>query len=160
MHILSRNASYEFSKKLMSYPRALCSFLIELDVIPPFEALHSKRYKFTNTRAEVEPLTVDQVRTVVEKTQGMTRLMALLGLNAGLTQVDVSDLRPQEYEGKYLTRARSKTRKQKTRIVAYLLWDETRTALESLAQSGGERLLLTSSGTPWVTNRKDAIASI
>jgi hypothetical protein len=45
-------------------------------------------------------------------------------------------------------------------LVSYLPRPETRTALESFAQSDVERLLLTSSGSSWVLNRKDPVASL
>ncbi len=86
--------------------------------------------------------------------------MALLALNCGHSQVDVSDLLIKEYDGTRIVRRRSKTRRQKTRVVSYLDWQPTIAAIEQYRQTSGERLFLTQSGQPWVTDTKDAIASV
>jgi len=148
-------------KKLFSYPKSFTGWLIEQGLIPPFESLHAKRYKFSIERKEEEPLPVERVKEILGKAQGMLRLHLLLMLNCGFSQKDISDLTPSEYADGRITRARSKTKKRGTRVVTWKLWDSTRELLDQFKQPAGDRLLLTSNGTTWVgEGRRDGINSL
>ena len=159
-HVQGMDKAAWTKKKLFSYPKSFISWLIEQGLIPAFESLHAKRYKFSIQRKEEDPLTVERIREIVGKAQGVMRLHLLLMLNAGLSQKDISDLRPSEYTDGQIHRARSKTHKKGTRVVSWKLWDSTKALLDEHAQHG-ERLLLTSKGTTWVGDgRRDGINSL
>jgi integrase len=72
--------------------------------------------------------------------------------NCGFTQSDVSDLKDQEVDWKEgrITRKRSKTSDDEgVPVVEYKLWDVTFDLLKEY-RSGGESVLLTETGKPWV----------
>jgi hypothetical protein len=160
-HVQSLGNKAWTKKKLFSYPKSFVSWLIEQELVPAFQSLHAKRYKFSIERVEKEPLTVERIKEIFGKAQGVMRLHLLLMLNAGLTQKDISDLVPAEYVNGRIERVRSKTRKKGTRKVSWKLWDCTRQLLDEHKAASGDRLLLTSKGTTWVgEGRRDGINSL
>jgi hypothetical protein len=88
-----------------------------------------------------------------------------------MTQQDISDLHPAEvdWEAGRITRRRSKTEKEETTpIVCYVLWNETWNLLKKYGKRGGDQVLLTHTGRPWVRDelvngkrrRSDSIKSL
>ena len=160
-HVQSLENKAWTKKKLFSYPKSFVSWLIEQELVPAFQSLHAKRYKFSIERAEKEPLTVERIKEILGKAQGVMRLHLLLMLNAGLTQKDISDLITAEYVNGRIERVRSKTRKKGTRKVSWKLWDCTRQLLDEHKAASSDRLLLTSKDTTWVgEGRRDGINSL
>jgi integrase len=83
----------------------------------------------------------------------VVRLFVLLGLNCGMTQIDISDLRHDEIDWQTgrLSRKRSKTSDQaNTPKVEYALWPETFELLTRLRSTDPTRVLVTRSGKPWL----------
>jgi hypothetical protein len=160
-HVQSLDNAAWTKKKLYGYPKSFVIWITEQGLIPAFEALRAKRYKFTIERQEKVPLTVERIKEILSKTHGVMRLHLLLILNAGLSQKDISDLVPAEYVNGRIARVRSKTRKKSTRKVSWKLWDCTRQLLDEHRATSGDRLLLTSKGTTWVgEGRRDGINSL
>jgi hypothetical protein len=160
-HVQGLDKAAWTKKKLFSYPKSFLSWLVEQGLIPAFVSLHAKRYKFSISRKEEDPLTLERVREIVSKAQGIMLLHLLLMLNCGFSQKDISDLRSSEYADGRLVRARSKTQKKGTRVVSWKLWPSTRELLDENKQVAGERLLLTTKGTTWVGDgRRDGINSL
>ena len=147
--IQASDISISYKKKRWMYVRAWLSWLIERELITSFPSLYSRRYKFSTSDKEVKPLSVEQVREIVRDCKGILKLHVLLMLNCGMTQRDISDLKPDEYKDGRITRRRSKTSKRNTRIVSWKLWDCTKTLLDQYKQDG-PHLLLTSTGKTWV----------
>ena len=54
--------------------------------------------RFTIPTREVEVFSLDEARALMEKARDQVRLLILLALNCGMTQVDISDLRPEEVD--------------------------------------------------------------
>jgi hypothetical protein len=149
MQLQSLSISIGYKRKRFIFARTFISWLIEQGLIPGFASLFARRYKFGKSDKEVEPLSVEKVRAMVESTNGILRLHLLLMLNTGMTQKDISDLKPSEYKEGRITRRRSKTANRNTRIVSWKLWDVTRDLLDQFKQEGSH-LLLTQSGKAWV----------
>jgi hypothetical protein len=168
MSLQESTLSISYKRKRLIFARQFIGWLVEQGLIPGFLSLHSKRYKFGGSDHEVAPLSVEEVRAVVDKTSGILRLFVLLMLNCGLTQKDISDLRPAEYAGGRITRRRSKTSRRNGRVVSWPLWAPTRALLDEYGQPGGSHLLVTTTGKLWVRDelvngkrrKSDSIQSI
>ena len=70
--------------------------------------------------------------------------------NTGMNQIDIANLKPSEYKDGRITRSRSKTKKQGTRVVSWKLWDTTRHLLDQYGETSGDRLFLTETKRAWV----------
>ena len=159
--------SVGYKRKRFMFARRFVSWLVEQELIPGFASLFAKRYKFGATDKEVKPLSVEQVRSIVESADGVLRLHLLLMVNTGMTQKDISDLKPTEYEEGRITRRRSKTAKFNTRVVSWNFGSPPGTCSNS-SNKRIRYLLLTQSGKPWVRDelingkrkKTDAIKSI
>ncbi len=79
---------------------------------------------------EIKTYTVTEIKKCLKGLNQRFRAWALLGLNCGMTNADIADLRPSMISGGYLTRKRVKTMAAKNvPIVNYKLWPETIAAL-------------------------------
>ena len=96
-HLLNWDISTEYKKKNLVNVRNFASWLVEQGLIPPFESLFARRYKFANDKKEVQPLAKNKVKEIIEKSKGRLRLALLLMVNTGMTQIDISNLRRAEY---------------------------------------------------------------
>ena len=85
------------------------------------------------------------------------RLFILLALNCGMTQKDISDLKPSEVNWKAgtISRKRSKTQNHKsTPTITYRIWPETLKILKKLqAKNSKSHVLLNNNGTPYRTEK-------
>lgn len=98
---------------------------------------------------EAKVLSTAAIHTLLKKATDRTQLYILLGLNAALTQKDVSDLRMDEVDWSKgtITRKRSKTRDCKNvPTITYQLWPETLRLLREQRASKGDRVLLNEAG--------------
>ncbi len=62
------------------------------------ENLHDKRMRFTIPTKEVEVFSLEETRSLMAAARDQVRLLILLALNRGMTQVDISDLRHEEVD--------------------------------------------------------------
>ncbi|RUL87602.1 tyrosine-type recombinase/integrase [Tautonia sociabilis] len=126
-------------------------------------------YRIGRTTREIEVMTTEDVRRLLDMATDRVRLYLLLAMNTGMTQKDLSDLQSSEVDLKAgtITRKRSKTHKEKdVPTVTYQLWPAT-LALLSTFKAEGNRALVTSSGRPLVDKRivdgrlraKDSVAT-
>ena len=145
-----------YAKKLHRSARTFIEHLASLKRITAPENLHDKRMRFTVRTRAVEVFTVAEVGELLKGAGDRVRVLILLGLNCGMTQVDISDLRPDEvdWEGGRLRRKRSKTAHQKNAPeVEYPLWPETLGLLKTLRSPHEDHVLVTKSGRPWVDRK-------
>ncbi len=145
-----------YAKKLHRSARTFIEHLASLKRIAAPENLHDKRMRFNIPTKEVEVFSLEETRSLVEAAREQVRLLILLALNCGMTQVDISDLRHQEvdWEAGRLRRKRSKTsHHKKAPEVEYLLWPETVELLKLLRSSDLDHVLVTKSGRPWVDRK-------
>jgi integrase len=149
--------SATYKKGVFATARTWVRWLWEQGAIDPPRNLESKSFRFGGGAKRIETWTIQEVRRVVREAPGKLQLALLLMLNCGMTQGDVSDLLDSEVdwtEGR-ITRKRSKTAdNENTPTVNYKLWSKT-FALLKKHRSGGERVLLTESGRPFI--RKETI---
>ena len=145
-----------YAKKLHRSARTFIEHLASLKRITAPENLHDKRMRFSIPAQEVKVFTIAEVKALLEAARDQVRILILLALNCGMTQVDISDLHPSEVDwttGR-LRRKRSKTVGQKNAPeVEYLLWPETIELLKALRSSDPEHVLVTKSGRPWVDRK-------
>ena len=145
-----------YAKKLHRSARTFIEHLASLKRITAPENLHDKRMRFSIPAREVEVFSFEEVRGLMEGARDQVRMLILLGLNCGMTQVDISDLHPNEVDWSRgrLRRKRSKTAGQKNvPEVEYPLWPETLELLSALKSSDTEHVLVTKSGRPWVDRK-------
>jgi len=107
-------------------------------------------------QSEKTDITVFRIRDILvffNQATGQTKLHFLLMLNCGFTAADISDLKEKEvnWDSKTITRKRSKTKTHdRVPTVTYPLWPSTFDLLRNY-QSGGQLVLLTKAGKPWVS---------
>ena len=93
--------------------------------------------------------TIQEIKTLLDKATDRTKLYLLLMLNTGMTQKDISDLRPDEVNWKRgtITRKRSKTaRHESVPTVTYRLWKETLRLLKKESAEGATTVLVNDAG--------------
>ena len=145
-----------YAKKLHRSARTFIEHLASLKRIAGPENLHDKRMRFTIPTREVEVFTLEETRSLMAAARDQVRLLILLALNCGMTQVDISDLRQEEvdWDAGRLRRKRSKTsHHKKAPEVEYPLWPETFGLLKRSRSSDPDRVLVTKSGRPWVDRK-------
>jgi integrase len=92
------------------------------------EPRNLKTLRFVKDAPTPIAFTVEEVRTVLEHSEGEGRLFCLLALNCGFYGVDTGSLKQDEvdWEAGTISRKRTKTgRKKSTPLVTYALWPET-----------------------------------
>jgi integrase len=159
----SGECSPEYAKKLHRSARTFVEYLVSLKRIAPPGNLNDKRMKFSVPKREIELFSGPEISRLLNQSRDTIRLMILLALNTGMTQIDIADLHPDEidWEGGRLSRKRSKTGDHASvPTVEYRLWPETFDLLTRLRSSDPTRVLVTKSGKPWVDRRKTNIDSV
>jgi site-specific recombinase XerD len=148
-YLLALTMGVETKKKTINTVRHFVKWLQERHLISHFDT-NGKRYGFKASQEDKETVNPRVIREAIDKADDRTKLLLLLMCNCGFNQVDISNLSPSQYANGVITRARSKTAKQKTITVSQSLWAVTRELLERYKETTGDRLFLTASGDPWV----------
>lgn len=166
-HLMHRigigDCSPEYGKKLHRSARSWIEHLAALKRIPAPGNLTDKRMKFSIPKREIETFSGQEITRLLSESRDTIRVMILLALNCGMTQIDISDLSHDEvnWERGRLARRRSKTADHaNTPVVEYPLWPETFALLKRLRSSDQDRVLVTKSGKPWVNRRETNIDSV
>jgi integrase len=149
--------SVAYAKETFAVARTWIRWLWEQGIIDLPKNIASRSFKFGGTAKKIETWSVADVRHVIDEAPGKLKLALLLMVNAGMTQADVSDLRDSEVDWKLgrIIRKRSKTAGiDSVPVVNYPVWSLTFELLKKY-RSGGERVLLTESGKPYV--RKELV---
>jgi len=88
--------------------------------------LDDKIFSFKKQRKEVKEYPLALVKDVIGKLPYKLRCWAMMGLNTGMTNNDIAQLRKDMVQDGYLTRRRVKTgANEKSLTVRYKLWPET-----------------------------------
>lgn len=120
--------------------------------------LDSKNEDLKISKGIVNPpvFKIDEIKALLNAATDRTKLYLLLMLNTGMTQKDISDLRPNEvnWQQGTITRKRSKTaRHENVPTVTYRLWRETfRLLCQERAQGASTVLVNSEGGTLKVEN--------
>jgi len=115
--------------------------------------IESRAFSITVTPTPIKTFTAEEIKALLKASNGQNKLCILLGLNTGMTQGDISDLRPDEvdWEAGVIRRKRSKTRQHKNvPEVAYQLWRETFSLLKKFRRPDCQQVLANDNGAPLV----------
>ena len=117
--------------------------------------------RFTTTTKAVQTWKIETVRACLKKLKPRLRLYALLGLNCGMTNVDIANLRKDmvNLRGGRLVRKRVKTEgHDKVPTVDYPLWPETLEVLGEHWSDHAEFALTSTTGSCLLEYRLDGDA--
>ena len=149
--------SKAYAMKCFGVSRAFIRYLVERGLAPQPRNLDSRSFRFNLGPGPVPTLAVEEFRRLLKHATGQTELHLLLMANCGMTQIDVAEMRDAEVdwsEGR-VVRKRSKTGGHGgVPTVNYKLWPRTFELLRA-HRSGADRVLLTTSGAPWVYDRHE-----
>ena len=118
--------------------------------------IESKSFSITPAIPTIKTLTVAEIKTLLDAASGQLKLFIMLGLNAGFTQKDISDLLNDEVDWRagIIRRKRSKTKGfENVPEVAYKLWPETFRLLQEFRRQGSSQALANENGGALVTVR-------
>ncbi|WP_143544003.1 site-specific integrase [Rhodopirellula sp. MGV] len=118
-----------------------------IDQVP--RNLDSRHMSIAVKPVKIKVVSIEDWKVLKANASERTELYMLLGLNCGMTQIDMSDLRPADvdWEAGTITRKRNKTRKFKSvPTVTYQLWPRTFELLKQFRSESPERVLLTKEG--------------
>jgi len=152
-HLVTQPISVEYKKKRLRIAKSFIAWLAEKGMSPAPPNLYSRRHRFGGGPKSIPTIPLEEVRSLIAKAPGQLKLHLLLMLNTGMTQVDISDLRPGEvvWDQGRIIRKRSKTADHEhVPIVEYPLWPSTWDLFRRFGRRDGERALLTESGRPWL----------
>lgn len=144
--------------RIFAISKRFIRFLWEMRLIELPRNLENRSLAFSVGAKQIEVFSVDEVQKLFDTATGQTSLHILLMLNCGFIGQDVSDLRQDQVDWKtgVITRKRSKTRKKKdVPVVRYKLWQRTLKLLTKYRSDDPERVLLTTTGKPWIEERQD-----
>lgn len=143
----------QYGASLFSQAKAVVRWLWRNDLCELPKNLDDPMLHIEVALKEITPFSNDELQVIWDNASERTRLYALLMLNCGMLPTDISELKPSEYDGRRITRRRTKTGKQTTSgrgqnvpIVSWMLWDETRTLLDKHRSSDRTHLLLNQDG--------------
>lgn len=113
--------------------------------------IESRSFSINAATAPIKTFTADEIKALLAGSEGQNKLCMLLALNTGMTQRDISDLRPGEvdWEAGVIRRKRSKTRQhENVPEVAYQLWPETFSLLKKCRRLDCPQVLANENGAP------------
>ena len=140
-------------KKRWGFFKRLVKFLFEMGRTSLPRNLNSKVFVFKTQARAVKTWPLAEVREAIKGLPERLGLFALLGLNCGMTNADIGQLRQNQVQKGYLTRKRVKTsHNENVPVVKYRLWLETQRLLDKF-RSQGELFFLSKEGTPLWDNR-------
>ncbi len=134
----------------------------EIEAIPRY--VGSRSYSVAVPKKRPKPFTAEELKIIFQAANDEQRLHYLLCLNCGMTQKDLSDLRPEmvDFEAGTLTRLRTKHEHQTSDLiptVRYHLWKPVVDLLRVFAHRKGKHLLLNQAGNPLVKSCHDDAVS-
>jgi integrase len=116
--------------------------------------LEGGRLTIETKAKKIKVFTNDEIKVLLGAATERNKLYIMLMLNTGMTQKDLSDLRPDEVDwtkGR-IKRKRSKTRKfENVPVVEYPLWSATFALLKKFGSRKGERVLSNADGGTLIT---------
>jgi len=98
--LLGQKISVEYKKKKLRFAKSFIHWLVEKGQIPIPPNLQSRRHRFGGGAKTIPTIPVDDAKTLILAAPGQLRLHLLLMANCGMTQQDVSDLKPTEVDWK------------------------------------------------------------
>jgi integrase len=154
--------SRAYAADIFKTAKMFIRWLDEIDVLAQLpKNLKSSSLRITPETPTVLTYSIDQIHQLFTGASDTLQLYMLLALNCGMTQVDISDLRPQDinWQNRTLSRRRGKTAdSERVPTVTYKLWDTTFRLLQQLRTEDPNHLLTTVDGKPlrfegWIEGR-------
>ena len=139
LRVVKQFLHYLYGKRLIELPRNL----------------KARQLHFKLTAKEIQVFSVEQVKELIAKSKGQSKLHILLGLNCGMGASDISELKQAEIDWRrgVITRKRGKTSdKDNVPTVQYKLWGETFALLKQF-NTGNDPVLTTRRGGEWAFRR-------
>jgi len=146
----SKRISESYASDILATARQVMQWWYEQEMIDQLPRnLRSRDLTISVSPKKIEVFTDAEVKMILDGASDANRLHYLLMLNCGMTQKDVSDLKPEEidFEAGTITRKRSKTKDvESVPVVCYRLWDETHRLLKAHAHRTGNHALTNARG--------------
>jgi integrase len=146
-----------YRRRILATARNFLEYLVEQGAIQAPRNLHSKLLAFRNIPKKIKPKSVEEIKALLSRVKGQTRLHVLLGLNCGMLPMDISCLTQNmvDWLAGTITRERTKLKNMPDApTVTYKLWKKTFALLKKY-RSAGDLVLTTKSGKPWVVTEID-----
>jgi hypothetical protein len=141
-------------KKRWGFFKRLVRYCWETRAIELPRNLESRAFRFKVQPKAVRTYTGAEVRECLGGLTPQMRLYAMLGLNCGMTNVDIGNLRKDQIKGGRLVRKRVKTmRHDHVPTVSYPLWPETQQLLKECLSDHSELALTSSDRTSLYSSR-------
>ena len=105
----------------------------------------------SNSNKKKPTFTNDEITILLDNASERTQIYLLLMMNCGYTQIDLSELRPDQVDWKEgrITRKRSKTEQHESAPeVSYPLWKRSFDLLKKFGKRKGDRVLVNEHGKP------------
>lgn len=150
LFLVANTSPSKAKKQLMAY-RQLAKHLQIKKLIPPLARLDDRDLRVSVERQEVETMPIEDWRQRYDGGNDEVRLFLLLMANCGMTQGDISKIKPSEvdWENGRIQRKRSKRAKSANAVVVnWKLWDETFSLLKKIGKRTGDYVLLNRNGDP------------
>ena len=120
--------SHQYAKERFGIAKQFIRWAWERDLLELPRIISNRNYGIRAEAKPIEVFTLEEVRQLLQASDGMLRLAFLLMLNTGMTQADIAGLRWGEvdWEQGRISRKRSKTKNhENVPQVSYPLWEET-----------------------------------
>jgi hypothetical protein len=141
-------------KKRWNFIKRFVNYLAETGRAELPRNLNSRLLVFKSETKRVATWSLEVVRSALVNLPEKYRLYALLGLNCGMTNVDISEFTKEMVKDGYLTRRRIKTGiNPNVPTVSYKLWPETLDLLKKFKSDHPTFWLTSTTGTKLVENR-------
>lgn len=141
-------------KKRWGFFKRLVRYCWEARAIELPRNLESRAFRFKVQPKAVKTYTGIEVRECLEELTPQMQLYAMLGLNCGMTNVDIGSLRKDQIKEGRLTRKRIKTMQhEQVPTVSYPLWPGTQQLLKECLSDHAELALTSSDGTSLYSSR-------
>jgi integrase len=151
--------SVAYARDVFKTAKGFIGWLAGMEAIEPPRNFSSRQFKFGSPAKVITTWSIPEFQAVMAEATGKLKLCILLCANAGMTQIDVSELRDDQVDWQlgYVTRKRTKTANHESvPMVKHKLWPTTFTLLKK-HRSGTDRVLLTDkSGRPYVRTHQRA----
>jgi integrase len=138
----------KFQSKSFGYLKRMLDVFIGWKLLQPLANMRSRMFTFNLHARPSKTWPLAEVREMLARLTPRLKLYACLGLNCGMYPSDMGQIRQCEYDGKYISRKRTKTRSHSNvPLVSYLLWPETKALLDSYPRLHPEFVLCSKNGS-------------
>ncbi len=144
--------------------KAFLNWCADSELIPPprygrnFQPLSQREQRIIRSKTGRRDLAADDLRKILEHCSVWYKPIVMLGINGAIGNLDIAEMRLEQYDGEWLDLPRGKTGTPR-RI---WLWPETRKAIDAylaIRRNRGDRLFYTRLGDHWHRDSDDAIGA-